>query len=149
MDPVHAWLLEGDPAIRWQAMRDLLDAPEAEWQKERARLQTEGDGKRLLDKQDPDGNWGGGLYSPKWTSTTYTLLHLRDMGLGPDCEPARRGAERILERLSRSRELGMCTCVVGMWLALTVRFGLRDEVQDRMIERIFEHQFADGGWNCR
>ncbi|HRK22498.1 MAG TPA: hypothetical protein PLX06_11845 [Fimbriimonadaceae bacterium] len=149
MDPVHAWLLEGDPAIRWQAMRDLLDAPEVEWQTERAKLQSKGNGKRYLDLQDKEGTWAGGIYTPKWTSTTYTLLHLREMGFSDDCPAARRGAERILDQLQRSRELGMCTCVVGMWLALTVRFGLRDEVQDRMIVRILEHQFEDGGWNCR
>ena len=71
------WLLGGDPAIRWQVKRDLLDAPAGDVDAERARVATGGWGKRLLDHQDPSGTWAGGLYGPKWTSTTYTLRLLR------------------------------------------------------------------------
>jgi hypothetical protein len=79
-DPVLRWLLRGDPAIRWQVMSDLLGlGPEAE--AERARVQRAGWGRRILRLQAEDGQWGGGLYTPKWTSTTYTLLLLRSLGL--------------------------------------------------------------------
>jgi hypothetical protein len=83
MDAIIAWLMEGDPAIRWQTMRDLLDAPEAEWQAERQRTLETGWGAQLLALQAPDGSWGGGIYSPKWISATYTLLLLCDLGIPP------------------------------------------------------------------
>src|SRR5438046_6220125 len=81
------WLLDGDPAIRWQTLRDLVGAGDAEVGRERRRVRTDGWGARLLAKQDPDGRWAsgrssdGGLYLPKWISTTYTMLELRDLGL--------------------------------------------------------------------
>src|SRR3954468_19497398 len=93
-DPVIDWLLDSDPAIRWQAMRDLLDAPEAEWRAERAKVETEGWGARLLSHQDEDGQWAGGSFVPRgfteqmweqegqpWTATAYALTQLRDLGL--------------------------------------------------------------------
>ncbi|HKJ67294.1 MAG TPA: squalene cyclase, partial [bacterium] len=80
-DKVIAWLLDGDPAIRWQTRRDLLSADEAEWQHERGNVATEGWGARLLALQDDAGTWAKGLYSPKWISTTYTMMLLRRMGL--------------------------------------------------------------------
>ena len=63
-DPVVQWLLEGDPAIRWQVMRDLLDAPKAEWSAERARTEHEGWGARLLALRAPDGLWADGACFP-------------------------------------------------------------------------------------
>ena len=71
------WLLDGDAAIRWQTERDLLDAPEDVVATTRALVASTGWGRDLLDRQDPDGTWAGGLYGPKWTSTNYTLLMLR------------------------------------------------------------------------
>src|SRR5262245_26612676 len=96
---VIAWLMAGDPAIRWQAMRDLLDAPEQEWKAEQRRTVESGWGARLLALQEPSGGWGGGIYSPKWTSTTYTLLTLCSIGIPRECEAARRGAELALRSL--------------------------------------------------
>ena len=82
-----AWLLEGDAAIRWQTLRDLVEAPERSVERERRKVASEGWGARMLALQGADGRWAsgqssdGGLYSPKWTSTTYSLLLLRDFGL--------------------------------------------------------------------
>src|SRR4051812_10385501 len=92
------WLLAGDPAIRWQVQRDLLGAPEKTWQAERRRVATQGWGAQLVNRQDPDGRWGHGIYTPKWTSTTYTLLLLRDLGLPAKHPAALRGCELILKR---------------------------------------------------
>ncbi len=88
------WLLDADPAIRWQVMRDLTDAPEADWLAERARVETEGWGARLLSHQDADGQWAGGAFIPKgfsealwraegqpWTATCFSLQQLREFGL--------------------------------------------------------------------
>ena len=88
MVPMHAvdedlvaWLLEGDASIRWRVHRDLIGSSASAVGAERAKVATEGWGERLLSLQSPDGRWGGGDYTPKWTSTTYTLLHL--VWLGP------------------------------------------------------------------
>ena len=75
------WLLDGDPSVAWQAQRDLAGDPR--WVGTRARVAGEGWGRRILDLQDPDGKWASGLYTPKWTSTNYTLLQLRRLGLEP------------------------------------------------------------------
>ncbi len=80
-DAALEWLLEGDASIRWQAMRDLADAPERAVRREQRRVAQAGWGARLLALQDSDGRWGGGLYTPKWTSTTYTMVLLRGLGL--------------------------------------------------------------------
>src|SRR5258705_11812657 len=87
-DPIP-WLLEGDPAIRWQTLRDLVGAGDRVVKRERDRVAREGWGARLLAQQGRAGAWAkgksgdGGLYSPKWTSTTYTMLLLRDFGVSP------------------------------------------------------------------
>jgi len=81
------WLLDSDPSIRWQVMRDLTDESAEVVAAERARIATEGWGARLLDLQAPDGQWGGGSYHPYWTSTHYTLLLLRDLGPDPTSSP--------------------------------------------------------------
>jgi hypothetical protein len=75
--------LDSDLSIRWQVMRDLTDEPDDVVAAERSRVASEGWGARLLDLQAPDGEWGGGSYHPYWTSTHYTLLLLRDLGLDP------------------------------------------------------------------
>ena len=76
-DGVIQWLLDGDPAIRWQVMRDLLDAPRAEWERERRRTAETGWGAELLGHQGSDGEWPKG----RWTASTWTLLLLVACGL--------------------------------------------------------------------
>src|SRR5262245_27214586 len=85
-DPVIEWLLQGDPTIRWQTMRDLTGASNREVERERNKIARKGWGSHLLAKQDREGTWAStatsdGLYTPKWTCTTYTMLLLRDLGL--------------------------------------------------------------------
>ncbi len=157
-DPTLKWLLEGDPSIRWQAMRDLKGSAERTWRREQRRVAAEGWGERLLALQDPDGRWAGGLYTPKWTSTTYTLVLLRSLGL-PTGHPQALRACRL------SLDAGFCsdgginfwqpwrksseTCVSGMLLAVFSWFGLDDPRVDRLAEHVVERQMPDGGWNCR
>ena len=74
MDTTLAWLMQGDPAIRWQTLRDLLDPPAEQWQAEEALTTQEGWGSQLLAAAGCRWPLGGGIYTPKWTSTTYTLL---------------------------------------------------------------------------
>jgi hypothetical protein len=154
---VVAWLMDGDPAIRWQTMRDLLDAPEQEWQAEQRRTAESGWGARLLALQDAAGSWGGGIYSPKWTSTTYTLLTLRSIGIPRECEAARRGARLMLEELLGAtcnaafhRKLADCDrCIVGMILQLAVYFAIDDARVEAIVDNLLSEMMPDGAWNCR
>lgn len=158
------WLLESDPAIRWQVMRDLLDAPEAEWRAERAKVETEGWGARLLSHQDADGQWAGGAFVPKdfgpdewreegqpWTATFSSLSLLREFGLDPSSERARWTALAI-GRNSRWDEGGQPywqgeveECINGRTVADGAYFGV--DVSP-IVERLLGERLADGGWNC-
>ncbi len=106
---VISWLLDSDPAIRWQVRSEITSATPDEISAERALVATTGWGARLLELQDPDGTWGGGLYGPKWTSTTYTLLLLRRSGLDRDNSHARHGVERIWYGAVTHSELSVFT----------------------------------------
>src|SRR5438045_9604996 len=97
---VIQWLLDSDPAIRWQALRDLLGAPADEVAAERARVATEGAGARLLALQAPDGHWGGAAWNRGWNSTLHVLMLLRDLGLDPASEPARRAVGLVRDRVT-------------------------------------------------
>ena len=152
---VTAWLLDSDPAIRWQVMRDVLDEPADVVAAERAEVATHGWGARLLALQDEHGQWGGGTYSPKWISTTYTLLLLRLLGLDPDSPQARSALDRVREGVSWGRRgdrpffAGHTeTCINSMVLALAAYFREPVPDTDRLLERVLDEQLDDGGWNC-
>lgn len=147
--------MEGDPAIRWQVLRDLLDAKESDWQSERAKVGTGNDwASRFLCLQDEAGTWGGGIYSPKWTSTTYTLLTLIDCGLISENPQAKRGADCILDSLvlenGNLKDLKRWDlCVIGFYLHIGSVFLPRDERLPALLSHVLTRQLADGGWNCR
>lgn len=152
---VIAWLLEGDPSIRWQTLRDLTSASSDDIATQRALVATTGWGAKLLALQDPDGKWGGGHYGPKWVSTTYTLRLLHYLGL----EPSHRAAQQAMDRLFEGAELydggvGFFvsieaeTCVTGMTLSLASYFGGFDGFRKPMAEWLLSQQLDDGGWNC-
>jgi hypothetical protein len=152
---VADWLLDGDPAIRWQVMRDLLPTTASSVASERAAVATSGWGRRLLDEQDPEGTWAQGIYSPKWTSTTYTLLLLRSLGLDPRHPDGRRGCTVLWDRVevdggitwSRST-LRPDVCVTAMFIALAAYFELADPRRDTALTWLLDQQLPDGGWNC-
>jgi hypothetical protein len=148
--------MAGDPAIRWQTMRDLMGAPEGDVAPERSRVAAEGWGARLLAAQDPDGRWSGALYSPKWTSTTYTLLLLHWLGLPPRHPQALAGC-RVLWDAARVYDGGLNlaktirqpeTCITGMLVLLASSFGLSDDRVDPTVTWLLGQQLGDGGWNC-
>jgi hypothetical protein len=165
-DATIQWLLDGDPAIRWQTLRDLVGAPGNAVERERRRVGQDGWGARLLAKQDSTGTWAGGqssdggLYSPKWTSTTYTMLLLRDFGLLPTSRQARKACKLLLEKgLQRdgginygtwAKWIGRSeTCVTGMVLSILSYFEFEDDRLDTVARHLLEQQMPDGGWNCR
>jgi hypothetical protein len=145
------WLLDSDPAIRWQVMRDLLDAPAEEVAAERARVATEGWGAQLLALQPPNGVWGGGAYFPEWTSTTITLQLLRQFGLDPTA--AGVPAALQLVRANAKWEYDdlpyfdgeVEPCINGQAVAIGAYFGQDIRV---IVDRLLTEQMEDGGWNC-
>ena len=148
---VSDWLLDSDPAIRWQVMRDLTDAPADEVAAERARVTTEGWGAQLLALQPADGVWGGGAYFPEWTATTPTLQLLRSFGLDPTTEEARRALDLV--RANAKWEYDALPyfdgevepCINGQAVAIGAYFGQDVQV---IVDRLLTDQMADGGWNC-
>ena len=152
-DAVLDWLLDADPSIRWQVMRDLSDTRAEIVAAERARVETEGWGPRLLDQQRPDGQWGDGVATPMWWSNLYTLLFLRDLGLDPASARARIAIDRVRSSVTWGPEFGdspffegeVEPCINGRVLALGAYFGERS---DRLVDRLLGEQLADGGWNC-
>lgn len=127
---VVSWLLEGDPAIRWQVMRDILEADPADWRQEQQRVAREGWGAELLSHRDESGRWTPRLYGRKWISTTYSLVLLRRLGL-PRGDP--RAIESSLLFLDEamgkdggidvsSRRTGSEMCITAMAVALFYRF---------------------------
>lgn len=159
------WLLDCDPALRWQVERDLAGAPEQEWEATRARIATEGFGAGLLARQDPDGQWAGGAYFPRdydfegpeaaegggqpWTATTWTLNTLRDWGLDA---AVLAGTASLLAVNSRWEYEGLPywggevdSCINGYTLANGAWLGA--DVSG-IASWFLDHQMADGGWNC-
>lgn len=145
-DDLVAWLLEGDPSIRWRVHRDLLGSSESMVLTERAKVATEGWGAKLISLQDPDGRWGGGDYTPKWISTTYTLLHLLWLGLRPGNPSALAGCERLWEWQSQWRVPE--TCIVSMLVRLTAAHGYSTQRLEDVVTYLLNQQLNDGGWNC-
>lgn len=159
------WLLDSDPALRWQVERDLARAPRETWMATRSRVATEGVGAQLLAQQDPDGQWAGGAYFPRdfdfdgpeaaddagqpWTATTWSLNALREWGLDA-CELAGT-AERLASSCRWEYEdlpywggevdccINAFTLANGAWLGADV---------SALLGWFAERQLADGGWNC-
>jgi hypothetical protein len=159
--PMLDWLLDSDPAVRWQALRDLAGAPDEVVAAERARVVTEGWGARLLALEDEDGQWDGGALFPAagwdraegqpWTATEPTLTMLRVFGADPADGRMRRAVGLIRENCRWEHdgqpffEGEVEPCINGRTLALGAYFG---QVADAIVERLVSEQLADGGWNC-
>jgi len=154
---VIQWLLDSDPSIRWQVMRDLIGAPEEEVAAERARVATEGWGARLLALQAADGRWGGAAWNHGWDSTFHVLMLLRDLGLDPASDQVRRAVNLVHDRVTwRGCGPPECDgnaffegeiepCINGQVGAVGAYFG--QDIQG-IVDRLLGEQLPDGGWNC-
>lgn len=159
---VLEWLLDSDPAIRWQVMRDLNGEPSDVVDSERARVAVEGWGAQLLALQDTDGRWDGGTYRPgwvdgskpffdAWTATHFSLQLLRDLGVDPDRPEARHAISLVRENVrwdvNETPYFDGETepCINGIALAIGAYFG---EVVEGIVGRLLSDQLDDGGWNC-
>lgn len=161
---VIGWLLASDPAIRWQTMRDLLAAPADEWQAERAKIETEGWGAHLFQRQDNDGQWAGGAFVPAgfteqqwrdegqpWTATCWSLAQLYEFGIEPGCACARSTVRLIGENARWEHDNQpywsgeVEECINGRTVAHGAYFG-RDVAP--IVARLLSERQHDGGWNC-
>jgi hypothetical protein len=172
MDSV-GWLLEGDPAIRWQVMQNITEAPAPEVEAERARVATEGWGARLLSLQLPHGQWTSetpdfsskaaadwwallgparqGTLFPQGTSTTTSLALLHDFGLPADSPQARQALDLVRDQVQWEHdgepyfEGETEPCINGRTVMIGAYFG-----QDvtPVVDRLLTEQMEDGGWNC-
>jgi hypothetical protein len=159
---VFDWLLDADPAIRWQVMHDLMDEPAGVVAAERARVAVEGWGAQLLALQDSDGRWDGGTYRPgwvdeskpffdAWTATHFSLQLLCDLGLDPESTQAREAIALVRENVRWKANGALYfdgeiePCINGVALAVGVYFG---EDVDGIAHRLLGEQLDDGGWNC-
>jgi len=152
--PIIDWLLDADPSIRWQVMRDLTETPADIVAAERSRVAAEGWGARLLDQQRPDGQWGDGVTTPFWWSNMYTLVFLRDLGIDPANERVQGAIDLVRRNVTWGPWHGNSPffegevepCINGRVVALGAYFGGRS---DRLVDRLLSEQLADGGWNCQ
>lgn len=152
------WLLseDGDAAIEYQVHRDLLDTDHSTLKKLQQRIATEGWGKRFMSCRRPDGHWGKGLYRPKWTSTHYTLLDLKNLGYPPGDEKIKESVELVLSApKGNSGGINVAgtanhsdICVNGMILNYACWFLGDDPRLAPIVEYLLEKQMTDGGWNC-
>jgi hypothetical protein len=156
------WLLDGDPAIRWQVLRDLKKAAPNDVAAERARVEHDGWGARLLGLEGLDGLWDGGAYVPAsytgdepgqpWTATMHTLQTLQIFGLDPASESARRAIALVAEN-GRWEHEGQRyfdgevePCINGRTIESGAYFGVDVAA---IVERILSERLGDGGWNCQ
>ena len=153
------WLLDVDPSIRWQVMRDLTHEPADVIAAERATIATEGWGALLLVLQAPDGLWGGTAWSHDWTDTFHVLELLRRLGLDPASEQARRAVGLVREHVrwgdgapfeapwadNRFFDGEVEPCINGNVVSTGAYFGVD---MTPIVERLLGEQLPDGGWNC-
>ncbi|MDQ1699943.1 MAG: hypothetical protein QOG34_1806 [Frankiaceae bacterium] len=158
------WLLDSDPAIRWQVMHDLTGAPADAVAAERARVATEGWGARLLAVRDPDGQWMGGAFIPApgrgeppaegsqpWTATMWALMDLYAFGLDPASDIAREMTALVAANCrweydgSRFFDGEVEACINGRAVTVGAYFGAD---VDGLVARLLADQLDDGGWNC-
>jgi hypothetical protein len=148
------WLLEGDPAIQYQTYRDLLDEDRPDIQE---RIAIEGWGRRFLSCRNHDGTWGERFYQPKWTSTHYTLLDLKTLGISQEQSLIRNSICGLLGDLKGPDGGVLCSlasdasdvCVNGMVLNYACYFGMPEEKLRSIADFLLTEHMADGGFNCR
>ncbi len=151
MDTI-GWLLDSDPAIRWQAMRDLTDASPEAIAAERSRVPHEGVGAEILAIQGSDGAWHR-TGAPDWLPTLFTMLLLRATGVDKEEPAVLAAAARLQEGFRWHESFGakpffggeVEPCINGHTLTLGAYFGYPTA---SLANRLVGEQLEDGGWNC-
>jgi hypothetical protein len=148
------WLLQGDISIQYQTYRDLLRKERKDLKN---RIETEGWGQKFLSFRNDNGHWGRSFYQPKWTSTHYTLLDLKNLGIANSCKAIRESIELILHENKVDdggiHPIGTTrisdVCINGMALNYCSYFKAREKDLESVIDFILLQQMPDGGFNCR
>lgn len=147
------WLLEGDVAIQYQTYRDL---PGTEKPRLRKKIEHEGWGLKFLSYRQKDGHWGQSFYQPKWISTHYTLLDLKNLNISPDCKPIKETINKIF-LTEKGPDGGILptginhkcdVCVSGMVLNYAAYFKTDQENLESIIDFLLTEKMNDGGFNC-
>jgi len=150
---LKTWLLSGDISIQYRVYRDLEGAQASVLKSLQTQISQTGWGKQYVDAFHPESGWWDGVYSPKWTSTHYTLMNLMTLGIEPMTECFQVGATQLLNamwtnegRVNRYRYQDMC--VSAMLLSIASYGHLTSPKINEIVDYILSHQFFDGGWNC-
>lgn len=154
---ILSWLLEGDVSIQYQVYRDLLGEERPDLRK---RIAEEGWGQAFLSRQLANGYWGRSFYQPKWISTHYTLLDLRNLELPPGNHQVDRAINRALDRekgadggikvhAASSTITQSDVCVNGMFLNYACYFKAPEKQLESVVDFILSQKMKDGGFNCR
>lgn len=155
MGKIIDWLLMGDVAIQFQTKRDLLDCSKKEVKVLQNKISKQGWGKIFLDKRDNNTDfWGKGIYSPKWISTHYTLLDLKNIGISPTNLKFIKSSKILLEKLWYNKgkirkDRFLDVCIAGMLLSICCYAKVKSKKIFEIIDYLIERQYPDGGWNCR
>jgi hypothetical protein len=147
------WLLGGDVSIQYQVYRDLLGKNRNDL---REQIEYSGWGKKFLSRRKADGHWGRGFYQPKWTSTHYTLLDLKNLNISPVCQPIRQTIEMILANekgedggINPSGTISVSdVCINGMALNYMCYFQADKKQLESIADFLLSQQMPDGGFNC-
>jgi hypothetical protein len=147
------WLLEGDVSVQYQTHRDLLGSDQSRL---RERIGDDGWGARFLSLRRDNGHWGRSYYQPKWTSTHYTLLDLKNLGISPRTRPIRETVGIVLES-EKGADGGINpavtipesdVCVTGMFLNVASYFRAEEQAMRPLVDFILSLKLSDGGFNC-
>ena len=150
------WLLKGDVSVQYQVHRDLLSSDENTLARLKSRIAKEGFGKRFLDEQNENGHWGMRFYQPKWTSTHYTLLDLRNIEV--NVTKSISNIINVIFEENKSADgginpartvAGSDVCICGMFMDYACYFGADEEKLKSVIDFVISQHMKDGGFNCR
>ena len=147
------WLLEGDVAIQYQVHRDIFGIDRSDLQE---RIATEGWGARFLSHRKKEGHWGQRFYQPKWISTHYTLLDLKNLAISQNNLEIKQSITQVIRTL-KSPDGGILpigteqksdVCVNGMFLNYAAYFGSEQDDLKSIIDFLLTEHMKDGGFNC-
>ena len=148
------WLLQGDISIQYQVYRDLLSTDKNDLQN---KISLQGWGKKFLSKQHPDGHWGKRFYEPKWISSHYTLLDLRNLNIAPDHPQIKNSIDQVVQK-NKAPDGGVNpigtkqlsdVCINGMFLNYASYFHTAENDLKSIVDFLLNQKMPDGGFNCR
>jgi hypothetical protein len=153
-DEIINWLLEGDVSIQYQTHRDLLGAERPDLQE---RIATEGWGAQFLSYRKEEGHWGRAFYQPKWISSHYSILDLKNLGIAPSNQLIKDSVVYILQNhkgvdggINPSVTIEQSDiCICGMFLNYACYFKIEEDGLTSIVDYLISEQMGDGGFNCR